>query len=90
MIVNALGSSPRSSETAANASRQCVCCREEIRPGAAACRHCGGTLTPLQGVADRQAALEERLAALEHAVAALRSGSSEQAGVDGDAGSAWA
>jgi hypothetical protein len=72
MIVNAVGSSSRSVETATIKPRQCVFCCEEIRPGASVCPHCGGTLTPLQGFADRQAALEERLAALEQELATLR------------------
>ncbi|HME25432.1 MAG TPA: zinc ribbon domain-containing protein [Acetobacteraceae bacterium] len=84
MMVNALGSSSRSTQTATNELRQCVFCREEIRPGASVCPHCGGTLTPLQGFADKQAALEQRLAALEQEVAALRAGGLEQAAVEGD------
>jgi hypothetical protein len=49
-----------------------VFCLEEIRPGASVCPHCHSNLTPLQGFAERQAALEERLAGLERDIAALR------------------
>ena len=82
-MVSALGSS-RSTEIATNELRQCVFCREEIRPGASVCPHCRGTLAPLQGFADKQAALEGRLAALEQEVAALRAGEAELAAVEGD------
>ena len=68
----------RSPENAVNSLRQCVFCREDIRPGASVCPHCGGTLTPLQEFADRHAALERRLAALEEAVATQRAGGGEQ------------
>jgi hypothetical protein len=84
MMVDALGSSLRSAETATSDLRQCVFCREEIRPGAAVCPHCRRTLTPLQGFADRQLALEQRLATLEQEMAVLRAGGGEQAAVAGD------
>jgi hypothetical protein len=83
MIVNAPGSSSRSVETA-NGSRRCVFCCEEIRPGASVCPHCGGTLTPLQGFADKQAALEERLAALEQELATLRAERADPVAKGGD------
>jgi hypothetical protein len=72
MIVNTIDLPARSTETATNGPRQCVFCREEIRPGASVCPHCGSTLAPLQAFADRQTALEQRLAALEQALATLR------------------
>jgi hypothetical protein len=65
-----------------NGLRQCVFCREDIRPGASVCPHCGGTLTPLQDFADRQAALEQRLAALEAALAAQQTDSAANAPVE--------
>jgi hypothetical protein len=52
--------------------RHCVFCREEIRPGASVCPHCGSNLEPLQMLADQYAALEERLAAIEQALALPR------------------
>jgi hypothetical protein len=85
MIVNALGSSSRSVETATNNSRRCVFCCEEIRPGASVCPHCGGTLTPLQSFADKQAALEERFAALEQELATLRAERGDPVAGDRDA-----
>jgi hypothetical protein len=85
MIVNALGSSSRSAETATSNSRRCVFCCEEIRPGASVCPHCGGTLTPLQNFADKQAALEERLAALEQELATLRAERGDPVAEDRDA-----
>lgn len=80
-MVSSLGSS-RSTETATNELRQCVFCREEIRPGASVCPHCRGTLTPLQDLADRQAALEQRLAALEAVLAERQADSAANAPVD--------
>jgi hypothetical protein len=53
-------------------ARHCVCCLEEIRPGASACPHCGNNLAPLQNFVDRHAAFEQRLVALEQEVAVLR------------------
>jgi hypothetical protein len=50
--------------------RLCIFCCEEIRPGASVCPHCGGSLVPLQSLADRQAAMEQRLAAMEEAISA--------------------
>jgi hypothetical protein len=50
--------------------RPCIFCCEEIRPGASVCPHCGGSLVPLQALADRQAAMEQRLVALEEALSA--------------------
>lgn len=78
-----LRSSPPSAETATSGPRQCVFCREEIRPGASVCPHCGGTLTPLQDLADKNTALEQRLAALEQEIGALRAGRVDQVAADG-------
>ena len=47
-------------------------CLEEIRPGTSVCPHCRSNLAPLQGLADKNAALEQRLSALEQAVAELQ------------------
>jgi hypothetical protein len=77
-LVNSLGSSPQPVNTAPGGLRQCVFCLEEIRPGASVCPHCGSALAPLQGFADKHAALEARLASLEQEVAALRVASGEQ------------
>ncbi len=64
-----LGPSSQSTAAAPVAARLCVFCREEIRPGASVCCHCGSNLVPLQSLADQQAVLEVRMAALECAVA---------------------
>lgn len=71
-MVDTQGSSSQPFNTAPSGLLQCVFCLEGIRPGASVCPHCNSTLAPLQAVADKQAALEERLIALEEALATLR------------------
>jgi hypothetical protein len=69
-VLNAFDEVSRSTESVGTSLRLCIFCCEEIRPGASVCPHCGGSLVPLQTIADRQAAMERRLAALEEALAA--------------------
>jgi hypothetical protein len=70
--VDTLGPSPKPGVTAPSVTRSCVFCREDIRPGATVCCHCGSNLTPLQSLADQNTAIDARLAALEQAFAAHR------------------
>jgi len=80
--VDTIGSSRPSIPAAATGRRQCVFCCEDIRPGAVVCPHCGGNLAPLQALADKHAALEERLAALEQEVAAHRDAAVRQSATE--------
>jgi hypothetical protein len=79
--VDTLGSSPPTAAPAPPATRVCVFCQEEIRPGASVCPHCGSNLAPLQSLADQNAALANRLAALEQEVILLRESAVRQAEV---------
>jgi hypothetical protein len=63
--VNVLRSAPQPVDSAQAIGRQCVFCLEGIRLGASVCPHCGSNLAPLQDLADKDAALEERLTTLE-------------------------
>ena len=76
--MNVLRSAPQPVDSAQAIGRQCVFCLEGIRLGASVCPHCGSNLAPLQDLADKDAALEERLTALEREVAALQGASVEQ------------
>jgi hypothetical protein len=70
--VDSFGPSPGRPVDMTAVARQCVFCREEIRPGASVCPHCGSNLEPLQMLADQCAALGERLTAVEQALALPR------------------
>ena len=63
--MDALGSSSSRSARRLAAGASACSDFEEIWPGASVCPHCGSNLAPLQALADKQAALEERVAALE-------------------------
>jgi hypothetical protein len=84
MVVNAPSATPLPVDATQAIGRQCVFCLEIIRPGAFVCPHCGSNLAPLQNLADKNAALEERLTALEGEVAAIRT-TTEPAGTTSSA-----
>lgn len=57
-------------------------CLEEVQVGASVCPHCGSNLAPLQGLAEKHAALEDRIIALEQAIAARRAANAGDANAD--------
>ena len=61
--MNALKAAIQPGGAAQPIGRQWVICLEGIRPGASVCPHCRTNLAPLQALADRDTALEERVTA---------------------------